>query len=530
MRSPKAALAARLIMWFAVWTLPTAACVERLFGMRIQVWDDAFMFIRYADHLIKYGMLIWNDGSPSTFGLTSPLYLAVTVPVRFFVEGPIYAGYVSSMICTVFFFILLTALVESTSYGDAGKFAAVLVLFVTMLFTAPTLAKHCESGMDTTFAMAYLCGWFISVNALLKKPTVLRGVVTGILAGLAFAARPDLLVFTGPGMIIVAAAGHKTLGRKIAFLMLCAAAATIVIQILAAYLITSSPLPLSFYAKSTAFYSNSTQVERDNTEFQNFLKTSWPLIIAALWSIPAAFRTRTVADVFSAAMLVLTVVFWWYYTFVVFQLMGYESRFYYPTVPALVYACTRGIDYATTKLESALGPRVWSHVAVGTLAVSIVAFGFATWRIAEAVNALPGWDRVALAFNPVVEYKSRYSWYWYKLDQFSNLPDDLVIATTEVGRPAALNPGKMIVDMAGLNETWIIKHGFSARMFFSKYRPDLIYLPHDGYPEVRHELFSDPIFKNEYEVFAADRLGTEFGLAIRRSSPYYEKMRHVLGQ
>ena len=118
--------------------------------------------------------------------------------------------------------------------------------------------------------------------------------------------------------------------------------------------------------------------------------------------------------------------------------------------------------------------------------------------------------------------------YWARLDQFSALPDDLVIATTEVGFPGALNPKKVIVDLAGLNERRFAMQPLSAERLFAAYRPDLIYMPHPHYVEMTKSIEAHPDFKKDYEVFSSRQVGaSQFGLAIRKDSPHYAAMRTI---
>ena len=131
-------------------------------------------------------------------------------------------------------------------------------------------------------------------------------------------------------------------------------------------------------------------------------------------------------------------------------------------------------------------------------------------------------------FDILDTYKKRWQTYWFGLDGFSRLPDDLVLATTEIGLPAAMNPRKTIVDLSGLNETAFAHHGFSADHLFQTYCPDLIYLPHPHYTRIIEQIINSPFFIQYYEHFPALELGTEMGVALWRGSRYYPEMRAVL--
>jgi hypothetical protein len=116
--------------------------------------------------------------------------------------------------------------------------------------------------------------------------------------------------------------------------------------------------------------------------------------------------------------------------------------------------------------------------------------------------------------------------YWIRLDGFSRLPDDLVIATTEIGYPGVMNPDKRIVDLAGLNDREFARHGFSAAALFARERPDLFLLPRRHYAALRSELLGSAVFRAGYEVFTPPH---GLILALRRDSRHFAAMRHVLG-
>ncbi len=53
-----------------------------MFGPETGIFDDAFMFTRYARNLVNLGRIAWNPDGIPTYGLTSPLYLIVVTPVQ----------------------------------------------------------------------------------------------------------------------------------------------------------------------------------------------------------------------------------------------------------------------------------------------------------------------------------------------------------------------------------------------------------------------------------------------------------------
>jgi hypothetical protein len=95
------------------------------------------------------------------------------------------------------------------------------------------------------------------------------------------------------------------------------------------------------------------------------------------------------------------------------------------------------------------------------------------------------------------------------------LPAGAKVATTEVGYIGAAAPQVDVIDMAGLNDTYIATHGFTPEDFLAR-RPDLIWLPHTDYTYQRGILLTDRSLFRDYLVFA----GMGSGLAVRRDGPY----------
>ena len=54
--------------------------IPRLGGLRLM--DDAYMFVRYADHLLEFGDLRWNPDGEPVYGATSVLYVFALLPFR----------------------------------------------------------------------------------------------------------------------------------------------------------------------------------------------------------------------------------------------------------------------------------------------------------------------------------------------------------------------------------------------------------------------------------------------------------------
>ena len=77
---------------------------------------------------------------------------------------------------------------------------------------------------------------------------------------------------------------------------------------------------------------------------------------------------------------------------------------------------------------------------------------------------------------------------------------------------------------AGLNETSMMRHHVSADSVVRRDRPDLVYLPHPHYAEMRDALLADPVFERDYEIWPA-AARADMGAAVRRDGPYADSLR-----
>ena len=210
------------------------------------------------------------------------------------------------------------------------------------------------------------------------------------------------------------------------------------------------------------------------------------------------------------------------------SVMAFSQRFYYPTLPALALLGARSfvrlsrrwrLDWSRRRLRRAAA----IVVLCGLMPSGLWAYDI--WRSGLAGAHFADFDlRHA--------YRARWRHLWYRLDEFAALPDDAVFCTSELGYPAALSPGRTVIDIAGLNETWIAHHGFDADTFFARYRPDLFYLPHTDYTAIRPALLAHPHFREHYDFIPKERFGPGLllDLALRRGSPHYPALRRIVDQ
>ena len=495
------------------------------------VWDDAYIVLRYADRVAASGALSWNPGEPPTYGLTSPLYLGVVVPIRAGVDAsPALAALLSSLVCGVIAIGLMLRLTQAAGpIPPPDQAPAVTLQFVSLALSAGPLADHLSSGMDTTFAMAWLSVYFLLIARRGRSAATLAGVW----GGLAFLARPDLLLFTLCTPVVLALTSSTGADRAAAFRLLRSTLITLAIQLAFTTWYFDSTLPLPFHAKSGNLYGDSIRETYAGVawaQLQAFVRSFWPLFLMAAVGIlrdPRRWWRRD--EPLEKGILAGALLFLGYHAFFVLPIMYYSQRFYYPAIPALAYLGGRAVNRL---LESGPPISAWgSQTRMGTALAALLALagvahsGITQWRALGSVRAAGTFARFDVSLHFTEGGMDRV---WPGLDTIAALPDDVTIATTEVGFPAVMNPGKRIIDLAGLNNADIALSRRSTSEVLRREQPDVLYLPHPDYREMNRAIRNEPDLLAAYEMAPEASSPPTLDLAILRSSPHYDALRRLV--
>ena len=483
-----------------------------------KVLDDAYMFPRYARNLLRYGTLCWNPEQGATFGLTAPLFLAVVLPFQAWLpDEPGWVALSASVTSGAAFVALLLALVWRETEGPrVARWGALLLVAYSLTMNANSLTHQFVSGMDTPFALAFLTAFLWLALAQARRPLRARAVAMGLLGGVSLFVRPDVLLFTLGVPLGTAILAKRPEVRRQALLAAALAAGLTGLGLLAAELYFGSAVPLAFYAKGSRLYGDLIYERYRTTprdELLQFVYGYRYLVLAALVHVLLLLRARAARAV-DVALIACTAAFVLYYLFFVLQIMGRNARFYYPTLPGLAWLGASGMAHALRSangVQRAASLRSTSAASLGTLL--LVA--------SMAPEAVRAWRSRVQDVSDAAEQ-------WPGLRAFARLPSDLVIATSEVGLPGALNPDKAIIDMVGLNEPSIAREGFDARRFLAQHRPDVVYMFHQDYRSMIEELESDADFQADYDYYPADTLQARLGVAVRRDSRHFAELTRII--
>ena len=386
-------VALRILTWFAIGATVAVAVLERLSNADVKIWDDAYMFIRYADHILSNGHVLWNIEASPTYGSTSLLYLPIVSGMRLiFPDNPALAAFFSSLTCGAAFLITIALLLELTvKASSAIKLAQTVFVFGGILASRTSLAIHFESGMDTCFAMTYL-GLVILVAVIwARSKTVFWAGTMVVLAGLTYYARPDLTLYGLSIPLCMYWLNRRTSWARHAFLVFLGTIGLISIQMIGAWFYFGTPIPLSFYAKNMRLYSDTIHYFYQLTPFEQFniyLSDSWVFFLGSIATLLfTTHRRHQEIDPVIVALLLSTTVFIAYYLFFVLQIMAYNARYYYPTYPALVFLGVMGLSkFAQTVVTRfpRYFPQSVRAVSAGmVIAVSLIIVG---WSAIEVVS------------------------------------------------------------------------------------------------------------------------------------------------
>lgn len=512
----------------------SAAAVFRLVIVAQRVWitppplDDAYMFSRYADHLLGGLGMAWNPGGPQTYGCTSLLYamwIAVLrlCDVNFWRALGLGSWLPAALVIPVVG--LACARIETVRawkhFIVAMGFAAHCIVIQNPFFF------HAASGMDTTLATLMIALLLVVVADHRFGGSRVSIVVGAVVAYLCFLARPDtLLIGALTPMILLLRTEQRERRWKNLLTFAAVLGGLLIADTIAKSIVFSNPLPIPFYAKRGGFYEGYIGVIQWNP-------ARYMQVFLAYQAIPLAaiclFATRRSASLLAAAAVPLALTFAFLAT--VTQIMGYQARFYYPFMPVFVVVAYHALvhRFAAQQPTEPAERANWIR-RVGVVAIFIVLIwpigGLAARRFEQSKresladwfalrdqnppSRAPqlGWGRAAEAVAELVQ----------------SLPGDVTWAMSEYGYIGAMAPNVTIADLAGLHDRNtltdipIVDHVLAQQ-------PDVIWFPHADYVGMVQALRRSERFRDEYEYWPS---AFDFGLAVRIDSPHHDAIRAEL--
>jgi hypothetical protein len=493
-------------------------------------FDDAYMYLRYAIHLLAGQGVAWNAGEGSVYGVTNLLHLAVVVCTR-----------------SIFPALAPAAVLQTASGGAAVGFLAALVGTVALCSCHPWLHRnwifwtavvlslvacgeafgfHAGTGMDTMVsALANAVLVFFTLQ-LAKAPSLPRASGAALAALLAVLARPDnLLCALACPVLAVALLAPRPKGKPLVAFTLIACGLLVALA-LAEWRLLGSPLPLSFFAKQPWYYRGFVGEFGWNPFL--FLKvfglSAWPFVVALILFADGAGLRRAVVLLLPALVSMLVLCRF-------NQIMGHLGRFYYPFLPFFVAAGALAFDAWLRRMRAGLtagwaamlrrAAMAMGVVLVGSLALSMAADRYSSR--AQAQHLVPTGGFHTSAQTPLPDVDS-----WQAAHAIADLaaasPAGTTFAMSEHGLPGALAPQITIIDVLGLHDPYFARHGFSAAELFRR-QPDVLWLPHADHTQMLRDIFDSDDFWNHYEFYPDAFF---HGIALRTDSPSYARLAALL--
>lgn len=495
------------------------------------IFDDAYMFVRYATNLWHGGLFAWNPDHVPTYGPTSLPYVLWVALLR-----PLFGGEMEKWIVLASWLpgvaavlvMVFACYLGLTANGIRRTLAFTLaILVIPLLLSDSTFQYHSATGMETTLALLANAILLVAAHWILHRPTVGRALAVGIAAYGTYVVRPDsgIVAVIYPALTIVLLCPVPRLQR----ITLLVAFAGILVTLIGAdallkYAIFGEVLPLSFYVKQSSFYAGYVGLVKWNplVFIRIFLAAALPfLLLIGLGARQSMWRW-----IVTYLIPVLTSLL---YYFTVSQIMGYGGRYYYPT---MVFVIAGGVLLTGNWVASKDGLSQFLRDAFRRLPVLfaiVMIVIFPWWEPAEdwyavrflmpaAVYAQVDYIIPAVVPLPETSYALTLS---TMTAIAKDLPAGTVIAASEVGQLAAMAPQVTILDEVGLNNSTIAHSGFSMAYLLHA-APDLIWLPHEDYTGIRATILESNSFNTDYEYYPGAFL---FGIALRKESSFYSAIK-----
>ncbi len=484
-------------------------------------FDDAYMYSRYASNYLAGNGFSWNVSEGPAYGATSPMYLFIITLVKS-VFSDVTNSFLLSLVSLCMGILgLIILIISGFKEGENLSKFRLPLLVIPICILSTSFRFHLFTGMETTFSFLSNSLLVLAIVSYSKKQSTLNFAFLLLSSIFTLQVRPDngiyaLLLPAFYLMSIKKISAKKIISYVFYFLI------SFILLVLFYASLFGNPLPIPFYAKSGNFFIGYAGRANWNSisYLIRFVKDVFPFVVVIILFT----RKHKVATLLS---IITPVVITFIYYSTTLQIMGWFSRYYFPSIPFIAFA-------AYEVLEDWVGSGS-SFTKKSILQKGIILFlvSFPVYFTPLKQNIENMWlksssevglylpETIFLTSNqPELEAIPWWTSIQYVSAIMSNSPSGLKIAATEYGYIASENLHVEVVDMAGLHNSELVLSGFSSDQILSKF-PDLIWMPHTDYTFFRKCLLDDTVFHQEYNFYPKV---FNYGIALRKNSSSYSEM------
>lgn len=475
------------------------------------VFDDSYMFYRYALRLRAGDGFAWNPHGEPTFGMTSLPWGVVMVPFTFLPLDPGHALRLASGLTGL---LALGLMARTLALHSTRKWLPMLVILLAGVLFNQRFVSNAATGMDTMLSLLANALVVHAVLRFVQIPQQKHAIQLGLAIGLSFLVRPENAL--PAGLCALLAWLWLLPERRPRHLLLLAGipALILLLFLLATTHYFGYPLPLGFYAKSAHLYQGYTAANRW-PPFQflhDFALVGLPFLLAALLlSLP---EDRRFLLVFLLPVLAVSL-----YLLTVTQIMGSNGRY---SMPFLPYVVVPSLLLVLKRLQKPqFSPQISLQGALLALTLLLLASAGLEERLDLLRSQFVDTTPVPVPHLPTLSGRELPQDDDPALLQtmgdslFRHLPAGTRMAASEVGYIGAMRPDLPLIDLVGLNDNHIGVHGFSMDYLLAQ-KPDFIWLPHPSYTGIRAQMLGDPRLLEQYAVVPGAFL---YGIAMRKDTP-----------
>jgi hypothetical protein len=484
------------------------------------LFDDAHMFARYARNVRAGFGISWNPDGVHTYGQTAPLWGGLVVLFSHLPIGTWKMLTLGSWLWSIAAVIALAwAVAANAQSALMSSTWRVLPLVVLPLTDTLIFFGNQATGMETMLA-TFLAAMFVGLTLLYRRGAA-SPVLVALVGFLLFLTRPEsaIAVLLFPPLVATLLPG-PILRRRGVLTILGIFLAAVLVELLVCKAYFHTALPLSFYMKSKHGYEGYHEVWHPELLMLAFL-AGCQLYLAVLILLGRRRDWKLIACCVTPALAVFA------YLGTVTQIMGFNARYYTPYFPFFIVPALLVLDRWLASDEPSSEER-WPGktllVRSCSVALMMICFlGLSSESVQAGIRRLERRSHfeyepahlVIQAASPLPEMPWGATMADITDQLVAPLPAGTTVAATEVGYLGSRSPQINIIDLAGLNDTDIALHGFDVAALLQR-RPDIIWMPNTSYTFQRGEMFADPEFPAQYDVYAG---AANYGIALRKDSP-----------